>query len=142
MFYYGRFGSYTYKVINYYYDRKEKDMNTLYEIYANDEFWDKTSCPFGTEVLNREAYQPIERSELDVYELCEQLTATNIEFIETENTLYVDMQWEDEDYNTENDVKCFAYAYEGYIYHIKTAWVDGCYGYTMTREPQFNKKYL
>ena len=50
-------------------------MKKLYEIYANDEFWDKTSCPFGTEVLNREAYQPIERSELDSFELCDQLEA-------------------------------------------------------------------
>ena len=70
------------------------------------------------------------------------MSAANIEFTDSKDKLHIDMQWEDEDYNSEHEVKCFAYAYEGYIYHIKMAWIDGCYGYTMSRAPQFNKKYL
>tara|TARA_Y100001938_G_scaffold72581_1_gene100706 strand:- start:998 stop:1348 length:351 start_codon:yes stop_codon:yes gene_type:complete len=31
LLYFGRFASYTYKVVNYYYDRKEKDMNLTKE---------------------------------------------------------------------------------------------------------------
>ena len=92
--------------------------------------------------MNREAYEPIEMSELDIYKLCEQLSAANIEFIDTENKLYADMHWEDEDYNSEYEMWTILYAYKGHIYSIKMAWIDGCYGYTMTREPQFNKKYL
>jgi hypothetical protein len=114
----------------------------LYEIYANDELWDKTSCPFGTEVLNREAYMTLERSELDRFELCEQLTAAKIDYIETNDVLFVETQWEDEDYTAEHEMLCIAYIYDGYVYTVKTAWIDGCGGYTMTREPQFNKKYL
>ena len=114
----------------------------IYETYANDKLWDKTSCPFGTQVLTREAYMPLERSELDIYELSDELTAAKIEFIKTDNTLYVETQWEDEDYTAEHEMRCFAYIYDGYVYTIKTAWLDGCGGYTMTREPQFNKKYL
>ena len=116
--------------------------NTLYEIYANDELWDKTSCPFGTEVLNREAYEPLERSELDSFELCEQLTAAKIEYIETNKSLLTEMQWEDADYNNSVEVHCFIYVYKGYIYNVRMAWSDGSTGYTMSREPQFNKKYL
>ena len=113
----------------------------IYEIYANDELWDETSCPFGTEVLNREAYQPLEMSELDIYKLCEQLSAANIKFTDSKDKLHIDMQWEDEDYNSEYEMWTILYAYKGHIYSIKMA-VDLhlCYGYTMTREPQFNKK--
>ena len=122
--------------------KKENSVIKLYEIYANDEFWDKTSCPFGSEVLNREAYEPIERSELDVYELCEQLTAAKIDYIETKNSLHTELQWEDDDCNQTIEVGCYIYVHEGYIYNIKMAWTDGVCGYSMTREPRFNKKYL
>ena len=117
-------------------------IEKIYEIYANDKLWDKTSCPFGTQVLTKEAYMPLERSELDTCELVEELTAAKIDFIETAKTLYVETQWVDEDYTVEHEMRCFAYIYDGYVYTVKTAWLDGCGGYTMTREPQFNKKYL
>ena len=52
----------------------------IYEIYANDELWDETSCPFGTEVLNREGYD-INMGEL--YGLEEELTTANIEFVQS-----------------------------------------------------------
>tara|TARA_Y100000114_G_scaffold145188_1_gene154656 strand:- start:780 stop:1133 length:354 start_codon:yes stop_codon:yes gene_type:complete len=117
-------------------------MKKIYEIYANNEFWDKTSCPFGTEVLNRVAYEPIERSELNRFELCDELTAAKIKYIETNDALFVETQWEDEDITAEHEMLCIAYIYDGYVYTVKTAFIDGCYGYTMTREPQFNKPYL
>ena len=117
-------------------------MNKIYEIYANDEFWALTGCPFGTEVLNREAYKPLERSELDWFELCKQLTAAKIDYIETNDALLVETQWEDEDFTNNIHMRCFAYIYDGYVYTLKTACIDGCDGYSMTREPQFNKKYL
>jgi hypothetical protein len=116
-------------------------MEKLYEIYANDKLWDETSCPFGTQVLNREAYMPIERSELDVYELCEQLTAVNIEFVQSEKHLYVDMSWEDENEPSDHLIETTIYSYKGYVYHVKMCH-SGVAGFTMTREPQFNKKYL
>ena len=114
-------------------------MKKMYEIYANNELWDKTSCPFGTEVLNRKAYD-INMGEL--YGLDDDLAAAKIEYIETKNSLYTEMQWEDEDSNQTIEIECLIYVYEGYIYNVKKAWSDGCAGYTMTREPQFNKKYL
>ena len=110
----------------------------LYEMYANDELWDKTSCPFGTQTLSRKAYDI--RDEL--YGLDDDLTVAKIKYIETKNTLHTEMQWKDEDYNMSIEVECLIYVYEGYIYNVKMAWSDGCAGYTMTREPQFNKKYL
>ena len=81
-------------------------------------------------------------SELDIYKLCEQLSAANIKFTDSKDKLHIDMQWEDEDYLSHYEIWNVLYAYEGHIYSIKMAWIDGCYGYTMTREPQFNKKYL
>tara|TARA_B100000900_G_scaffold407058_1_gene419110 strand:- start:3737 stop:4093 length:357 start_codon:yes stop_codon:yes gene_type:complete len=117
------------------------DDNKIYEIYANNELWDKTSCPFGTEVLNREAYD-INMGELDSFELCDQLEAAKIEYNESKDALFVETQWEDDDYKAEHEMVCIAYIYDGYVYTVKTAWIDGCGGYTMTREPQFNKKYL
>jgi|TARA_R110002020_G_scaffold295813_1_gene511419 hypothetical protein len=117
-------------------------MKELYKIYTDNELWDDTSCPFGTQVLNREAYLPIERSELDPYELCDELTAANIEFTEAKDKLHAEMQWEDEDYLSSYEIWTVLYVYDGYIYHLKTAWIDGCNGYTMSREPQFNKTYI
>ena len=118
----------------------------LYEIYAFDELWDKTSCPWGTEVLSPKAYggktYAGDLMELNVYDLCEQLTAAKIEYIETNKSLLTEMQWEDADYNNSVEVHCFIYVYKGYIYNVRMAWSDGSTGYTMSREPQFNKKYL
>lgn len=54
LLYFGRFGSYTYKVINYYFDRKEKDMKEIFkninrklDTYMQDE-WNAT-IPFSEE---------------------------------------------------------------------------------------------
>ena len=117
-------------------------MKKLYKTYANNELWDNTSCPFGTQVLNRGAYLPLETSELDPEELCDELTAANIKFTETKDKLHIQMQWEDEDYLSNYEIWIVLYVYDGYIYNLKIAWIDGCYGYTMSREPQFNKKYI
>jgi len=117
---------------------KEMEEMELYEIYANDKLWDETSCPFGTQVLNREAY---EDDYMELYGLDEQLTAANIEFVQSEKHLYVDMSWEDEE-PFDHLIESTIYSYNGYVYHVKMCRTDGCAGYTMTREPQFNKKYL
>lgn len=114
----------------------------IYEIYANDELWDETSCPFGTEVLTREAVDPIPMSELDSFELCEQLTAANLDYIKSKDHMYVEMQWEEEDYTSTYYISTVTYVYDKYIYYVKTAIAEGCNGYTMSREPLFNKKYL
>ena len=114
----------------------------IYEIYANDELWDETSCPFGTEVLTREAVDPLPMSELDEMELCEQLTAANLDYITSSDDLSVDMQWEEEDYNSSFYISTLTYVYDKYIYYVKMHRADGCDGYIMSREPRFNKKYL
>ena len=114
-------------------------MEKLYEIYANDKLWDETSCPFGTQTLSRKAYD-INMGE--VYGLEEELTTAKIEFVQSEKYLYVDMSWEDENEPSDHLIETTIYSYKGYVYHVKMCRTDGCSGYTMTREPQFNKKYL
>jgi len=116
-------------------------MNKIYEIYANNELWDETSCPFGTEVLSREALDPLPMSELDSFELCEQLTAANLDYIESNNDMCVEMQWEEENASAYY-MGTVTYVYDKYIYYVRTSVADGCNGYTMSREPLFNKKYL
>ena len=111
----------------------------IYEIYANDELWDETSCPFGTEVLNREGYD-INMGEL--YGLEEELTTANIEFVQSGKHLHVEMSWEDEDEPSDFLIESTIYSYNGYVYHVKMCHTSGVAGFTMTREPQFNKKYL
>ena len=86
----------------------------IYEIYANDELWDETSCPFGTEVLTREAVDPLPMSELDSFELCEQLTAANLDYIESKDHMYVEMQWEEEDYTSAYYMSTVTYVYDKY----------------------------
>ena len=114
----------------------------LYEIYANDELWDKTSCPFGTEVLNREAYD-INRGELDIDELGMDLMIDKIPYNDSNNTLTVEMSWEGDQGTVGHGVEGLIYVYNNYIYYLRTAYnPDGCSGFTMTREPQFNKKHL
>ena len=110
----------------------------IYEIYASDELWDETSCPFGTQTLSRKAYD-INMGEL--YGLEEELTTAKIEFVQSEKHLYVDMSWEDEE-PFDHLIESTIYSYKGYVYHVKMCHTSGVAGFTMTREPQFNKKYL
>ena len=114
-------------------------MKELYKIYANEKLWDDTSCPFGTQVLNREAYKG---EFMELYGLEEELTAAKIEFVQSEKYLYVDMSWEDENEPSDHLIETTIYSYKGYVYHVKMCHTSGVAGYTMTREPQFNKKYI
>ena len=123
-------------------------MKELYKIYTDNELWDDTSCPFGTQVLNREAYD-INMGELDIHKLERQLRDSNIDYRSTnlcneQNNLMIDMSWTDDDdpYNSTYEVMTCIYTYDGYIYNVKVSWIDGCFGFTMTREPQFNKNYI
>ena len=109
-----------------------------YEMFANDELWDKTSCPFETQVLNQEAY---DRTMNEVYGLEEELTVANIGFVKSNKLLYVDMSWEDDDEPFDHLVESIIYAYKGYVYHVNMCYTDQVAGFTMTREPQFNKNY-
>ena len=111
----------------------------IYEKYANDKLWDETSCPFGTQVLNREGYV---FSKAELYGLEEDLIAEKIKFVQSEKHLYVEMQWEDEDEPSDHLIEPTVYSYKGYVYHVMMCYTNGCAGFTMTREPQFNKKYL
>ena len=114
----------------------------LYEIYANNELWDETSCPFGTQVLNREAYD-INGAELYIDELGTDLMSNKIPYTDSNNTLTVSMSWEDEDYTVGYGVEGLIYVYNDYIYYVRIAYSpDGCSGFTMTREPRFNKEYV
>ena len=108
-----------------------------YEMFANDKLWNKTSCPFETEVLNQEAY---DRTMNELCGLEEELTAAKIEFVKSNNHLYVDMSWEDDE-PFDHLLESIIYAYKGYVYHVKMSYTDQVAGFTMTREPQFNKKY-
>ena len=111
----------------------------LYERYANDKLWDETSCPFGTQTLSRKAYD-INMGEL--YGLEEELTTAKIEFVQSEKHLYVDMSWEDDDEPSDHLIESTIYSYKGYVYHVKMCHTSGVAGFTMTRESQFNKKYI
>ena len=81
-------------------------------------------------------------SELDEAELCEQLTAANLDFVTSSDSLSVDMSWEEEMDLWDIYISTLTYAYDGYVYYVKMHRTDGCDVYVMTREPQFNKKYL
>ena len=118
-------------------------MKQRHEIYANDKLWDKTSCPFETEVLNQEGYN-IGMGEW--YGLEDELSAAKIKFISTgtNNDLHVTMSWKD-DKGKDPDpyvIQSIIYSYKGYLYHVKMCLTHGVAGFTMTREPQFNKKDL
>ena len=117
-------------------------MEKLYEIYANDKLWDETSCPFGTQTLSRKAYD-INMGELDINVLGTDLWIDKIPYNDSNNTLTVEMSWEDDDYTVGYGVEGLIYVYNDYIYYVRIAYSpDGCSGFTMTREPQFNKEYL
>ena len=114
--------------------------NTIYETYANNELWDETSCPFGTQVLKGEAYD-INQGELDIYELCTELKVNNVTYTDSKREINIEMSWEAE---RPSDYGCkgLIYVYDGYVYYIKTAYSgDGYAGFAMTREPQFYKNY-
>ena len=114
----------------------------LYEIYANDKLWDETSCPFGTQVLNREAYN-INMGELSLEGFKDELVIDEIPFNESNQSLTVEISWEDDQWTVGHGVRGLIYVYNDYIYYVRTTYSpDGCSGFTMTREPQFNKKYL
>ena len=110
-----------------------------YETYADDTLWDETSCPFGTQVLSREGCD-INMGEL--YGLEEELTTANIEFVQSGEHLHVEMSWEDEDEPSDHLIESTIYSYNGYVYHVKMCHTSGVAGFTMTREPQFHKRYL
>ena len=117
-------------------------MKKLYKIYANKELWDDTSCPFGTQVLNRQAYA-INMGELDINVVGTDLMIDKIPYNDSNNTLTVEMSWEDDDWTVGYGVEGLIYVYNDYIYYVRTAYSpDGCSGFTMTREPQFNKTYI
>tara|TARA_R100001244_G_scaffold28607_1_gene27810 strand:- start:27 stop:407 length:381 start_codon:yes stop_codon:yes gene_type:complete len=122
-------------------------MKELYEIYANNEFWDKTSCPFGTEVLTAKQYKDC-GGELDFNELKDQLKAKkvkpndsldNYKFIENSEHMLIDFT----DEGFENDpytvsVNSLTYVYEGYLYTVHETYVaDGFNGFNMIRRSTY-----
>ena len=114
-------------------------MKQRHEIYANDKLWNKTSCPFETEVLNLEGYD-ISMGEL--WDLEDELSAAKIEFTKSKKGLFIDFSWDEDDIGSEHLVKSIIYGYKGYVYHVKMCYTQGIPFFTMTREPQFNKKHL
>ena len=107
----------------------------------NKHFCQGPDCPFGTQVLNREAYD-INGGELDIDVLGTDLMIDKIPYNDSNNKLTIEMSWEDES-TRDHESEGLIYVYNGYIYYLRTAYsADGCAGFTMTREPQFNKKYL
>ena len=111
----------------------------LIDFYTDDNLWEKTNCPFGTQYLTKEVYDDVNLGELLTNELLDELNARNIKFLENKG-LFVDMQWENEEDPSEHYLGCIMYSYQGYTYLIKTMNIGSCSGYTMSREPELNKR--
>jgi len=112
----------------------------LIDFYTDDKLWEETNCPGGTQHLTKEVYDRVNLGELWNHDLEEELTAKNIKFVETNNSLEIETQWDYEDEPNTVYYYCTMYSYKGYTYLIKFSEMDGCSRYIMTREPELNKK--
>ena len=114
----------------------------LVDFYSQNSLWEDTSCHWGTQTLSRGVYRNVNSGELDTYDLIDQLDALNIDKMVTSNNLTVDMRWRDEEFDSFIEIRTVIYSYKDYLYSVNMRWVDGCSGYTMTREAQLYKEYI
>ena len=114
----------------------------LIDFYTDDKLWEKTNCPFGTEHLIKEVYDRVNLGELWDHDIEEELVDKSIEFLSTNGSLTVGMQWDHDEEPASVNFYTTMYSYKGYTYLIKYGEMDGCSQYTMSREPERNKKEL